>query len=86
MVRRNVFSGEMYLVVLLEARQVTVQRGIRRTAHQDVMNLTSFSKALNHGVVHCARCLISREQLYLYTIELFLYCKRMLLIMYLYHS
>ena len=30
--------------------------------------------------------LIFRQQLYLYTIGLFLYCKRMLLIMYLYHS
>ena len=75
-----------YLVALLEARQATVQRGTRRTAHQDVMNLSSFSRFLNHGAVHCARCLISREQLYLYTIGLFLYFKRMLLIMYLYHS
>ena len=28
-----------------------------------------------HGAVHCAQCLISREQLYLYTIGLYLYCK-----------
>ena len=57
-------------VKILEARQATVQRKTRRTAHQDVMNLTTFSRVLNHGTVHCARCLISREQLYLYTMGL----------------
>ena len=31
----------------------------------------SFSRVLNHGAVHCARCLISREHLYLHTIGLF---------------
>ena len=41
-----------------------------RTAYQDVMNLTTFSRVLNHGTAHCAQCLISREQLYLYTIGL----------------
>ena len=37
-----------YLVALLEACQPIVQRETRRTTHQDVMNLTSFSRVLNH--------------------------------------
>ena len=58
-----------YLVALLEARQATVQRETRRTAHQDAMNLTTFSRALNEPWRSslCARCLVYREQLYLYT-------------------
>ena len=50
------------LVALLEARQATVPMETRRTAYQDVMNLTSFSRVLNHGAVYCARYLISREK------------------------
>ena len=32
---------------------------------------TSFSRVLNRGAVYCARYLISREKMYLYTIGLF---------------
>ena len=48
------------LVALLEAHQATVPMETRRTAHQDVMNVTA-----------CARYLISREKMYLYTIGFF---------------
>ena len=64
----------LYLVVLLEARQATAQRETQRTADQDMMDLTTCARLSSESWRSslCARCLISREQLYLYTIELFI--------------
>ena len=59
-----------YLVALLEEACHASNCILSETAYQDVLNLTTYSRVLNHGTVHCAQCLISREQLYVYTIGL----------------
>ena len=51
-------------------RQVLSTPQCQHSGMVEPFHLTAFSRVLNHGTVHCARCLISREQLYLYTIGL----------------